>query len=419
MPSSTDSASPASDSHTRDAETAGLDPDQAQEVKSHLQAQTEEMLSFLEALVRAESPTDVPEAQAEVQRLLTSALQDAGLAVRHLPGEGVCGGHLYARPEDASGWRKGGRPLQLLLGHSDTVWSRSTIETMPFQVDRDEGVVRGPGVFDMKAGLTQMVFALQALREHDVSLPVTPVVFINSDEESGSFHSKRHVHRLARAVDRAFVVEPALGVDGKIKTARKGAGRFTVAIKGKSAHAGLDPESGSSAILELSHVVQKLNEINDPESGLVVNVGTIGGGTRPNVVAAEGSAEVDVRIRTQEQAETVEKAIRGLKSTIPGTTLEISGSIGRPPMERTPGSRRLWAQVQAAAERLGLDPLEEGRSGGVSDGNLAAQHTPTLDGLGAVGDGAHAEHEFCYIDAMAERSALLAVLLTMPLDRAS
>jgi len=240
-----------------------------------------------------------------------------------------------------------------------------------------------------------------------------PVVFINSDEERGSPTSQRHIRRLARCAHRAFVLEPALGLDGKIKTARKGAGRFTVRIRGESAHAGLDPQSGSSAILELSHVVQRLHDLNDPEAGISVNVGTIDGGTHPNVVADTGAAEVDVRVRTHKQAEEVEKAIRTLAPTTPNTSITVDGGFGRPPMEPTPASRRLWEQARRSAALLDLD-LDEGRSGGASDGNLISQHAPTLDGLGAVGDGAHARHEFCYVDRMVERSALLALLLAQP-----
>jgi len=390
--------------------TTGLEVDQAEAVRTFLDERRDDMIAFLGNLVRAESPTDLPEAQADAQQILAGALRDLAFRVRHVPGGDETGGHLYARPDD----RERHRPIQLLLGHSDTVWSRGTLQEMPFEVDWDDGVVRGPGVFDMKGGLTQLVFALRALREIGVRPAVTPVVFINSDEERGSFHSRRYIRCLARCAHRAFIVEPALDLDGKIKTARKGSGRFTVVIKGKSAHAGLDPESGSSAILELSHVVQKLHELNDPEAGLTINVGTIDGGTRPNVVAAESHAEVDVRIETQDQAERVIAALRGLQSTVPGTTLDVTGSIGRPPMERTPGSRRLWKQARQAARQVGIKSLEEGRSGGVSDGNITAQYAPTIDGLGAVGDGAHAEHEFCYIEKIVERSALLAALLAMP-----
>ena len=365
------------------------------------------MLAVLEALVRAESPTEVPEAQTEVQNALTRLLRTLGYTVEHLPGGAESGGHLYARPHT----RRRNRPVQLLVGHCDTVWPLGTLEEMPFEVDGNE--VRGPGVFDMKAGLVQMLFAIAALQRCSVDLNVTPIVFINSDEEDGSPTSRRLLKRLARCANRALVLEPALGLDGKLKTARKGGGRFIIHIKGKSAHAGLDPESGSSAILELSHVVQHLHALNDPDAGISVNVGTIDGGTQPNVVADAGRAEVDVRVTTQEQVSEVESAIRRLETTTSGTTLRIEGGFGRMPMEPTPASRHLWRWAQAAAEALGVE-LDEGRSGGVSDANTISQYTPTLDGLGAVGDGAHARHEFCYVDRMIERSALLALLLAQP-----
>lgn len=379
----------------------------AQSVRTYLQEHRNQMLALLEVLVRAESPTDVPEAQANVQAALARLLRTLDFHVQSLPGGTQTGSHLYARPTE----RPKERPLQLLVGHCDTVWPLGTLEEMPFEIEDNE--VRGPGVFDMKGGLVQMIYALAALRAARIDLDVVPIVFINSDEEQGSPTSERHLRRLARCAHRAFVLEPALGLDGKIKTARKGAGRFIVKIQGESAHAGLAPESGSSAVLELSHVVQELHALNDPEAGITVNVGTIDGGTRPNVVADTGSAEVDVRITTHEQARQIERAIRELEATTAGTSLKIEGSIGRPPMERTPESRRLWAQARRAAALLDLE-LEEGRSGGVSDGNTTSQYAPTLDGLGPVGDGAHARHEFCYVDKMVERSALLALLLAQP-----
>ncbi len=381
--------------------------DLTRSVHTYLETHVDQMLALLGVLVRAESPTDVPEAQAEVQDALSRLLQAIGFTVRYLPGGEQSGGHLYARPAA----RPKGRPVQLLVGHCDTVWPLGTLSEMPFEVE--DNVVRGPGVFDMKGGLVQMMFALAALRAARIEPAVVPVVFINSDEEQGSPTSRRHLRRLARRADRAFVLEPALGLDGKVKTERRGGGRFTIRIEGESAHAGLDPESGSSAILELSHVVQRLHALDDPEAGISVNVGTIDGGTRPNVVANAGCAEVDVRVTTGEQAQQIEHSIRGLEAETAGTSLTIEGSIERPPMEATPEARRLWSRARQAAELLGID-LDEGRSGGVSDGNTISQHAPTLDGLGAVGDGAHARHEFCYVDKMVERSALLTLLLAHP-----
>jgi len=384
-----------------------VQPELAHSIRNYLASHRDQMLAMLEVLVRAESPTHVPEAQAEVQDALSRLLHALDFTVQYLPDGDTCGGHLFAQPAD----RPRDRPVQLLVGHCDTVWPLGTLQEMPFEVE--DNVVRGPGVFDMKGGLVQMIFALAALRDARINPTVVPIVFINSDQEQGSPTSRRHLRRLARCAHRTFVLEPALGLDGKIKTARKGSGRFTVRIKGKSAHAGLDPESGSSAILELSHVVQQLHDLNDPEAGISVNVGTIDGGTRPNVVASAGCAEVDVRVATREQAREVEQAIRELGATTTGTSLAVEGGVGRLPMEPTPASRRLWEQTRHAGKLLGLD-LEEGRSGGVSDGNIISQHTPTLDGLGPVGDGAHARHEFCYFDKMVERSALLALLLAQP-----
>lgn len=387
--------------------TAPSPPELADAVTTYLQGHKRQMLAVLEALVRAESPTSEPDAQTEVQTRLARLLRTLDYRVHRIPGGPEPRFHLYARPVT----RPRGRPVQLLVGHSDTVWPRGTIDTMPFTVDDNE--VQGPGVFDMKGGLVQMLFALAALKRAGAGPAVVPIVFVNSDEEQGSPTSRRPLRRLARCADRAFVLEPALGLDGKLKTARKGGGRFTVEIEGTSAHAGLDPDGGSSAILELSHVVQQLHALSDPEAGISVNVGTIRGGTQPNVIADTSSAEIDVRVRTSEQAHELERKIRSLDASTPGTSLHIEGEFGRLPMTPSPAARQLWERAREAADLLGTD-LDEGRSGGVSDANTISQYTPTLDGLGPVGDGAHARHEFCYVDKMVERSALLALLLASP-----
>ena len=282
---------------------------------------------------------------------------------------------------------------------------------MPVEVGN--GVIRGPGVYDMKGGLVQMVFALRALRELDLEPAVTPVVFINSDEEVGSKESARHIRRLARVAERVFVLEPSLGPSGKLKTARKGVGRFSVLVEGVAAHAGLNPEEGASAILELSYLIQALFALNDPARGTTVNVGTIDGGFSPNVIAPQSRAVVDVRVPTREEACRVKEQILGLKPLTPGVRLRVEGGMGRPPMERTPRNQRLWERARELGEALGLG-LEEGMAGGASDGNTTSLFTATLDGLGAVGDGAHALHEFVYADRMVERCALLVLLLMEP-----
>ncbi len=364
-----------------------------------------EWIGFLERLTLNESPSTDPMSQAHVLDLIGWSLEELGFRVRPVRGRST-GGCIFARPPG----RKGD-PAQLLLGHSDTVWPKGTLDEMPLQ--RDGGILRGPGVFDMKAGLAQIVFALGALDRLGLEPEVSPVVFVNSDEEIGSPESTPHIRRLARVVCRAFVLEPALGVEGRLKTARKGTGRFSIRVVGRRAHSGLDPEQGASAIQELAMVIQSLHSLTDPEEGISVNVGQIMGGVRPNVIAAAASAEVDVRVVTTEQARRVEDRIRGLEPIVPGCRLEIQGGVDRPPLERTPGNRRLWEAARVLAELMEI-PLEEGRAGGASDGNTTSVLTPTLDGLGAVGDGAHAAHEYVDVDRTLERCALLACLLLLP-----
>ena len=383
----------------------------ARDLLCYLGEQRRPMVGLLERLVLAESPSSHPERQKEVLTILSDALSETGYRVHKVAGR-RSGGHLYARPLSGGGREpRSGAPVQLLLGHCDTVWPPGTSKEMP--VGTRDGVIRGPGVYDMKGGLAQMVFALRALRALGLEPSVTPVVFVNSDEESGSRESTRHIRRLARVAERAFVLEPSLGPRGKLKTARKGVGRFSVVVRGQAAHAGLDPTRGASAILELSYLIQALFALNDPARGVTVNVGTIDGGLSPNVVAPESRAVVDVRVPTAEDARRVEESILGLAPVTPGVKISVEGGMGRPPMERTPRNQRLWKRARKLAEALGLE-LEESMAGGASDGNTTSLFTASLDGLGAVGDGAHAPHEFVYVDRMLERCALLAILVMEP-----
>jgi glutamate carboxypeptidase len=266
----------------------------------------------------------------------------------------------------------------------------------------------------MKGGLVQMVYALRAVHDLGLRPPAASVAVINSDEETGSRDSTPLIRRLARRATRAFVLEPAEGPTGKLKTARKAVGSFRITITGRSAHAGLHPEEGASAILELSHQIQRLFALNDAARGITVNVGTIGGGLRPNVVAAEVRAAVDVRVRTQADAEELTAAVRGLRPVDPRTSIRVEGGFEHPPMEPVPRNRALWHLARDLGRQLGLE-LEEAAVGGASDGNTASQYTATLDGLGAVGGGAHAPDEHVVIDALVERCALLVLLLQAPL----
>jgi len=383
-------------------------PLKASRILEWLQERKDELADFAMALTRLESPSTDPETQEPVFRMLGEALEEVGLVVRRFPGVRT-GGQLLARPH-----RSGASRRQLLVGHVDTVWPVGTLDRMPVEV-RNTHLV-GPGIFDMKGGLAQMVFALRALRALDLEPELVPLVFLNSDEEIGSPESDRRIRSLARRVSRALVLEPALEPVGKLKTTRRGVGRFTIRVRGRSAHTGLAPGEGASAILALSHVVQRLHDLSDVERGITVNVGEIQGGTRPNVVAAEARAEVDVRVRTVEDARLLEEQILELQSSLPpvaGTSLEIQGAVDRPPMEGTPRNRALWRAAQGVAEAMGVE-VDEGMSGGASDGNTTSLFTATLDGLGAVGDGAHALHEYVELERMPERAALLAGILLLP-----
>lgn len=378
----------------------------AGQILKYLAGRQQDMMALLTSLALAESPSTVPAVQGAVFDLLAGRLAALGHRVRRIPGRQT-GGVLFARPARRA--RCG--PTQLLLGHVDTVWPLGALATMPVVVDGNR--LAGPGVFDMKAGLVQMVFALQALHALGLEPTVTPLVLLNSDEEIGSPESTRHIRRLAQAVQRVFVLEPGFGPQGHLKTARKGVLRFAVAVQGKSAHAGLAPQEGVSAILELSHIIQQLFALNDWAHGISVNVGEVSGGTRPNVVAHEARAVVDVRVPTVADAERISAAILGLRATLPGASVKAVQIDASLPLEPTPRNQRLWQQAQAAGRLLGLD-LESVAVGGASDGNTTSQFTATLDGLGVVGDGAHAAHEFVDLDKMAQRAALLALLLLCP-----
>jgi glutamate carboxypeptidase len=408
-------------------------PPPADAVLAHLRRHQGEMAALLADLARLESPSVVPASQGPVLDRLENEVKALGMRVRRLRGRSS-GGHLFAVPlrqaapavpATPAGIARPGRrpvaaarraPVQLLLGHCDTVWPLGMIAAMPVEVRG--GRLYGPGVYDMKAGLVQAVFALRALRELRLEPPAAPVLFVNSDEEIGSGDSARWVRLLARRVSRVFVLEPSLGPEGKLKTGRKGVGQFVVTVRGRAAHAGLEPERGASAVLELSHVIQRLHALADPARGIAINVGVVAGGLRGNVVPPEARAEVDVRVLRKEDAPALEAAIRGLAPTVPGTRLEVSGAIDRPPLSATPANLALWHTAERAARELGL-ALGHGTAGGASDGNTTSLYTATLDGLGAVGGGAHAVDEHVELARMPERAALLALLLLAPLGPAA
>ena len=385
--------------------------DLSKQIQEHLIEQKEEMVNFLMDLTKMESPSLAPETQLPVQEFLRAPLEDLGFQVILRTGEKT-GGHLYAVHESNP---EPNPPRQLLLGHTDTVWPVGTIKHMPVIWDREENIVKGPGIFDMKGGITQIIFALKTLDRLGHSPELTTTVLLNSDEEIGSEESQPYIEKYAQESSRVFVMEPALGTDGLIKTTRRGVGQFEVTAVGKAAHSGLAPEEGASAIQEMSHVIQQLHCLNRPEEGLGINVGTVSGGTRANVVAAKCTAIVDVRVSNQAQSTWIDQQIRNLKSTMPNTYLEISGGVDRAPMESNDRNTDLWNAVRDCGRNMGVE-LIGGQSGGASDGNITSLHTATLDGLGSIGDGAHALHEYICVNGLLERTALLALALLLPKD---
>jgi glutamate carboxypeptidase len=267
----------------------------------------------------------------------------------------------------------------------------------------------------MKAGLAQIIFALRTITSLALEPPLTPLVLITSDEELGSEDSRDLIQIVARRVCRVFVPEPSTGPEGLLKTSRKGIAQYSIEVEGKSAHAGVEPETGVSAILELSHVIQALHALNDPNRGTTVNVGIVQGGSRVNMVPDSGRAEIDVRVSTEEDGRAIDQAIRSIRPRVEGARIRVTGGPERPPLEATPKNRALFEQACRLAADAGIQ-LGESTTGGGSDGNLTSPLTATLDGLGGVGGGAHASHEHILIDRLIERTALLALLLMAPAE---
>ena len=358
------------------------------------------LASTLRDLVLIESPSDNKPAVDQAVRLVASLAKSIGGRVK-LHRQKHFGDILELR----FGPARGGRKPILLLGHLDTVWPLGTLRTMPWRM-RD-GRIYGPGVLDMKSGVAMALTAIRALTQLGVSRPIT--LLLNPDEEVGSPASRPITERLALVSQAVLVLEPAQGLAAK--TARKGVGGYRIDVTGVASHSGVDFASGHSAILELARLIEKVAGFTDLRVGRTVNPGVISGGTRANVVAQHAFAEVDVRIVRASDAARVDRLFRSLRCSDPACKLQITGGINRPPMERKPGTVALYKQARKLAAELGFQ-LDEASSGGASDGNFtAALGVPTLDGLGAVGEGAHATHESILIDHLIPRTALLAALL--------
>ena len=362
------------------------------------------MIALIRRFVECESPSDDPSAVNRFVELVSDTVSPFA-AVRAFPG-GSFGRHLVCEMR-LPGKRKSGRILA--LGHSDTVWTLGTLRSMPFR--QADGRLFGPGVYDMKAGIAFFLFAVHALRDLEIPVPSHVFLQLNSDEEVGSDSSRALTEKNAARSQAVLVLEPGTGLSGKLKTARKGVGSFTMIVRGRASHAGLDYQAGASAIVELARHIERVAALTQIRRGITLNPGVISGGTRSNVVAAEARVEIDMRVLRPRDALALEKRLRALRPFDKRCSIEISGGLNRPPMERSAGTVRLFHLARKLAAELGVD-AEESLSGGGSDGNFtAALGIPTLDGLGAVGEGAHAINENIRIDRMADRTALLAKLL--------
>jgi glutamate carboxypeptidase len=370
-----------------------------------LRGREHQMVRLLGEFVRCESPSHDKAAVDRFGKLVAREWRRRGVKVRVLP-QATRGDHLRVE----IGVKNGPHIGQILvLGHLDTVYPLGTLQKMPFRVAR--GRARGPGSFDMKAGLALALFGVDALRAARIPVRKRVVFLWTSDEEIGSESSRKTIESEARRSDAVLVLEPAFGRDGRLKTARKGVGGAQVIVTGRAAHAGIEPEKGVNAVHELALQIARLMKLNDPRRGTTVRATVVAGGTASNVVPARASAQVDIRIARLADARALTRKLRSIRPILKGARVQIRLAPIRPPLERTPQVRALFRHARSLMREIGRN-LGEAATGGGSDGNFtAALGIPTLDGLGAVGDGAHSLREHVVIRALPQRAALLAGLI--------
>jgi len=370
----------------------------------YFEERKEAIVQTIRQLVEIESPSDHKSGVNRLGTLLAGRFEGLGGHAMFHRAE-TFGNHLQV---DFTG-KRGAKPV-LLLGHLDTVYPVGTLEKMPWRLSN--GRAWGPGAFDMKAGIAFMLHAIEALRawnEDELPRPVT--VLLVSDEEVGSETSRRITESVARKSAAVLVLEPAAGPKGAVKTARKGVAEYTLRVTGKAAHSGLDFQKGESAIIELVRQIIEVSKLTDQKRGITLNVGKMQGGTRANVVPAEASATLDVRIARRQDAAGIDRKLHSLKPFNRKCKVEITGGLNRPPLERTPMVAELYERAVRIAKQLGWK-LDEAAVGGGSDGNFTAGlGIPTLDGLGAVGEGAHSPEEAIVVSELPRRTALLAELI--------
>jgi glutamate carboxypeptidase len=362
-----------------------------------------EMLAALELFVSTESPSTEKTAADACAEVIANEWRKRDVLVERFEQE-----HRGAHLRITHGAGAKSRGQLLVLGHYDTVYATGSLATMPFRIDRDK--VYGPGVFDMKAGIVQALFALDAIQTFGGALAKKVVFLWTSDEEIGSESSRKLIESEAKRSDAVFVLEPALGAKGLLKTARKGVGEAEIIVRGRASHAGLAPEKGVNAIHELALQIARLQVWNELPRGISINAGLIEGGTRTNVIPDHARVILDLRALRSNDMQKIEKKLRALRAILPGAKLEVRGGFNRAPLEHK-FSAELFQRASSLARQMGFT-IGEGTAGGGSDGNLtAALGIATLDGLGAVGDGAHSPGEYILARALPQRAALLTALL--------
>jgi len=375
-----------------------------QALQAKIESDQISMLDTLEELVKRESPSTDKAAADAYAEALAARFEVLGAKTTLIFNE-TNGAQLKVEFSSAQG--QANKP-GLLLCHYDTVWPLGTIDRMPFRIEADKAF--GPGIYDMKASHAMIEYAMRAIQEIGMLLPRPVELLFTSDEEIGSLTSRELIEERALQAEYVLVLEPPTA-EGSLKTARKGVGGFYLQVKGRASHAGSQPELGISAINELAHQILAVQGFADLEKGTTINTGVVQGGTRSNVIAAQAEAEIDVRAWTPDEAERIERAMKELQPNTPEAVLVVEGGFDRPPLVRTESIADLFYQVKEIGSRLGFD-LEEGSTGGGSDGNFtAALGVPTLDGMGAMGDGAHADHEHILISQLTARTSLLAATL--------
>lgn len=379
-----------------------MDSSDFSKVKELISNHKEWFMNRLKKYVEVETPTDDIIQNRKLLNTIAADFGDLGFDVEWKESV-LSAGQLVCRLKSVNAVDD-----QLMIGHADTVWPVGTLEEMPWKVDGN--IIRGPGVYDMKSGIVMMQLSVKVMKELGFKPRLRPVIMITTDEETGSRDSWKEIENIAQTVKRVFVPEPSMGLEGKIKTERKGSGRYQITVKGREAHSGVEPEKGISAVVEMSTIVQRLDKLNDYEKGVSLNVGMISGGKAVNVVPGACTIQIDLRFLKTEDGEEIDRYIKELEPTLKGAEITIEGGLRRPPIVQNERNKQLWELTKECAQKLGLN-VEQGLSGGGSDGSITSQFTATLDGMGPVGEGAHSPSEKILVDETLDRAALLTVML--------